>query len=337
MVAISRFARSSCADGLPWPHQDHSSRRLPRVFDDVGAVRERQAHGERVRPVDRARLPVHGGRVAPASRAKDGVQSHWAGPSGLNSGSGGVAACRRRRRRLPDARMRTELLAPTSGVTAKPPPAVLRMKGGSVAGRLYVASALRPAGVSGDCESRLLCIRTRSAISRERHKGARVVRHQPSCGPSPSRSAPKLPSYLPAHSPSERPVQYPREPLPRELAHLREARPNLSGLEPVLDIEDRGRILLPQSEWGGSASSCFSSSSRGARRGDGLVHNAPATLAHHIHRLHRATPPGVVARVGNHGPHRLRGLRDSDRFLDSHGDRREYRARSRQAVRSRVP
>jgi hypothetical protein len=57
-----------------------------------------------------------------------------------------------------------------------------------------------------------------------------------------------LPSYLPAYSQSERPVKHPGEGLPRELAHLRKARPSLSALEPILDIEDRGRILLAQSE-----------------------------------------------------------------------------------------
>jgi hypothetical protein len=124
---------------------------------------------------------------------------------------------------------------------------------------------------------------------------------------------PKLPSYLPAYSESERPVKYPGEPLPRELAHLRQAGPSLSGFEPILDIEDRGRIVLAQSEPMGP-------------EGDRFMHNAPAMLAQHIHRLTVRHHRGSLRGSATTGPHRLRGPRDSDRFLDSHGDRRGYRA-----------
>ena len=118
-------------------------------------------------------------------------------------------------------------------------------------------------------------------------------------------------------------MKHPGERLPGELAHLREARPGQSGLEPVLDIKDRGRILLAQDEPAGRfGRQLFQIQLTWWPQRDRLVHNTPAAVAHRIDRLHRAAPAGVVAGLGDHGPHALRGLGDSDRFLDSHGDRR---------------
>ena len=96
----------------------------------------------------------------------------------------------------------------------------------------------------------LLLVASGARIRPERHEGGRVAGiNRPGPVALEERlQRPKLPSHLPAYSPSEGPVKYPGERLPRELAHLCKAHPILRLLEAILDVEDRGRILLAQDE-----------------------------------------------------------------------------------------
>src|SRR5215207_10977148 len=95
---------------------------------------------------------------------------------------------------------------------------------------------------------------------------------------------PKLPSHLPAYGPFEHPMKHPGEPLPRELAHLREAGPAAVGREGIPDVEDRGHILLQQRELPGRpALELLQRQLTRRPQRDRLVHDAPALLARQVH------------------------------------------------------
>jgi hypothetical protein len=107
--------------------------------------------------------------------------------------------------------------------------------------------------------------------------------------------------------------------LPLELADLGEARASRAGLEPVLDVEDRGFILLAEGQpVRGLDLELFEAQLKRTSQRHRLVEDGPMTSIRRPDRLHLRAPVRIVGRIGHQLPHGLGWPCDLNRFLDPH-------------------
>jgi hypothetical protein len=107
-------------------------------------------------------------------------------------------------------------------------------------------------------------------------------------------------AHVAAHTARKRPMHHPRKLLPFELADLREAGACRARLEPILDIEDRDRILLAKDQptrW--LDIQLFERQLDRRAQRNRLVDDRPPTLSGFLDRLDFAAPARVVEGIGD--------------------------------------